>query len=329
MSSTRIVMGEAKKRQRISPGKLGMLDAVVRVVFALRKYWPLSDRSIHYEVLNDPPLRHTSKPDSRYVNDRACYKDLANLLTRARLTGVIPFEAIEDPTRKIATWLGYDDIASFVGVELAVFLSDFQRNRQHGQPCHLEIVGEKNTVESSIEGVAKYYGIPYTLGRGYCSLVPRKKMLGRFQASGKCKLALLVMSDFDPDGTIIATSFARSMRDDFGIPLALMIPVKVCLNWDQVQTRDLAEEFDIPDKKMKLAKFQAHQAKYGHHFHELEALSHEERAALLEEAIHEVLDANAFKSVIEEEEEQQAKIENARTQLEPLVRRTLKRLGLV
>jgi hypothetical protein len=328
VASTHIVMGDAKRRYAISPGKMGMLDAVVRIVRALDKYWPLSDRSIHYEVLNEPPLRHLSKPNSRYVNNRACYQDLTDLLTRARLNGVIPFEAIEDPTRKIVTWTGYDDVVSFARVELEIFLTGFRRDRQRGQPYHLEIVGEKNTVESSIKDVARHYGIPYTLGRGYCSLDPRKKMLARFQASRKGKLALLVLSDFDPDGDGIATSFAESMRDDFGVPMEEMRPVKVCLHWDQVRERNLAQEFDIAPEKMKQAKFQAHLAKYGNHFHELEALSHDDRADMLREAIHEVLDGDVFNTVWQEEKQQQVVIEQARKQIEPIVLRTLKRLGL-
>jgi len=80
---------------------------------------------------------------------------------------------------------------------------------------------------------------------------------------------------------------------------------------------------------MKLPKFQAHLAKYGNHFHELEALSHEVRARLLRESIHKVLDEDVFNAVLEEEKTQSSKIEQARKQLEPIVLRTLKRLGLL
>lgn len=47
------------------------------------EFWPLSDRSIHYALLNDPPLRHGGKPDAVYASDRASYHDLTNLLSRA------------------------------------------------------------------------------------------------------------------------------------------------------------------------------------------------------------------------------------------------------
>ena len=57
-------------------------------------------------------------------------------------------------------------------------------------------------------------------------------MAQRYWASGKEKLVLLVLSDFDPSGEDIAHSFARSMRDDFGI--SKIVPMKVALNRNQI-----------------------------------------------------------------------------------------------
>ena len=56
-----------------------------------------------------------------------------------------------------------------------------------------------------------------TSGRGFCSLPPRYETAKRYRASGKQKLVLLIVSDFDPDGEEIANSYARSFRDDFDI----------------------------------------------------------------------------------------------------------------
>ena len=61
----RVTIRGTLTRSRISDAKRPMLDAVQRVVRERRKYWPLSDRQIHYALLNDPLLRHASKPNSR------------------------------------------------------------------------------------------------------------------------------------------------------------------------------------------------------------------------------------------------------------------------
>ena len=65
------------------------------------------------------------------------------------------------------------------------------------QPVHLEMLGEKNTLASIIKPVAADYCIPLTLGRGFCSLPPRYDLACRSRKSGKDKLVLIVVSDFD------------------------------------------------------------------------------------------------------------------------------------
>jgi hypothetical protein len=219
-------IGEAKGRSQIGDAKWPMLLAVRKIMEEQAEYWPLSNRSIHYDLLNDPPLRHASKSGSRYRNDKKSYKDLCDLLTRARLFGHIPFAAISDRTRTVCNWNLFREPGQFVRRQLDTFLKGYWRNLQQSQPNHIEIVGEKNTVESSIRGVASEFCITYTLGRSYCSLDPRRRMAERFKASGKRLLIILILADFDPDGEEIAHSYAQSMRDDFGIDI---LPKKVCL----------------------------------------------------------------------------------------------------
>jgi hypothetical protein len=68
------LIGNNKKRKRISAAKVPMLNAAIAVINANEDFWPLSVRQIHYRLLGSgAPLRHASKPDSGYVNDRASY----------------------------------------------------------------------------------------------------------------------------------------------------------------------------------------------------------------------------------------------------------------
>ena len=75
---------------------------------------------------------------------------------------------------------------------------------------HIEIVGEKNTIEPIIRPVAARSCIPMTIGRGYCSLRPHYDIAQRFHKSGKDRLVLLMLSDHDPDSEEIAHSSAIS-----------------------------------------------------------------------------------------------------------------------
>jgi hypothetical protein len=162
-----------KHRARITAAKAPFLDAIQTVLDARREFWPLTDRQIHYALLNDPPLIHAGKPGSRYQNTTASYKALCELLTRARLAGRIPFSAIHDPTRPVEVWNVYPQPAPYLREQLAEFLQGYYRDLQQSQANQIEIVGEKNTIERIVSPVAAEYCIPLTIGRGYSSLPPR------------------------------------------------------------------------------------------------------------------------------------------------------------
>jgi hypothetical protein len=297
-----------KYRSQISDNKLPMLIAVKNIIESLQKYWPLSDRSIHYHLLTDPPLRHAKKIGSRYQNDRASYQDLCDLLTRARLVGEIPFAAIADPTRTVAAWSVYDDVGTYVRSRLENLFDDYWRDLMQTQPKHIEIVGEKNTLQGVIREVAMEYCIPYTIGRGYCSLDPRHQMSQRYRRSGKSKLIILVISDFDPEGEDIPHSFARSMRDDFGIED--IEARKVCLTYDQVRRWNLPQTFDA---KPSSSRYKGFAEKYGNRVHEVEALPVTDLSRILRDAIDSIIEIPAFNAEVDAEREDAASLSEIRT----------------
>jgi len=158
------------------------------------------------------------------------YKSLLDLLTRARLAGLVPMGQVADETRPVETWNVHGDVQDYIADEWEIFLRTYRRDLPASQPNHIELVAEKNTVAPVVMPVAQEYCVPTTIGRGYCSLPPRAAMVERYHRSGKEQFILLVVSDFDPDGEEIAHSLARSLRDDFGVDR--IEPVKVALTAD-------------------------------------------------------------------------------------------------
>jgi len=298
-----LAMGGWRRRAEITEAKRPLLNAVIRIINARREFWPLSDRQIHYALLNDPPLIHGSKPGSRYRNDVASYKAAVELLTRARLDGSIPMGCIADPTRPVTIWGVHSDAGAYVRKTLDGLFRGYWRNLMQSQPCHIEIIGEKLTVQSILRPVAMKYRIPLTIGRGYASLPARAGVAERFRKSGKDRLVLLLVSDFDPDGEQIAESFARSLRDDFDI--YDIHPVRVALTAQQV------ERYDLPPglkAKSGSSRFKGFVDRHGDDVWELEAL---EPAALQQEltnAIDAVLDRQAFNAELEAEKHDAAEL---------------------
>jgi ParB-like chromosome segregation protein Spo0J len=308
LGSLGIVLGERKKRSRISKAKRPMLQAAVAFIEQRRDFWPLSDRLIHYGMLNNPPLKHASKPDSRYVNDLKSYKNLCELLTRARLTGEIPMRAIEDETRAEVLVRAFPDVGAFVREESGLFLQHYCRDLQRSQPAHIEVLAEKLTVRSIVETVCDNYCLPLTIGRGFASLPPRYKMAERFRKSGKDRFTLIIVSDADPEGECIAESFARSMRDDFGI--TSINAVKAAL------TPAVARGLGLPTimvAKTGSSRRKGFVERHGEQVWELEALPPERLQELLREAIESVLDRVRFEQEIAAEKADAATLANLRT----------------
>jgi hypothetical protein len=306
---TAIDPGDRRGRCGISNAKFPMLQTVLRVLEDRQKFWPLSDRSIHYALLNAPPLRHASKPESTYANDRASYQDLTDLLTRARLAGLIPWSAIGDETRPVLLWQADSTVQLFVRRELDGFLVGYWRDYQQSQINHIEIVAEKLSVRQIIEPVAQEFCLPLTIGRGYCSIMPRREMAERFRRSGREQLVIIMLTDFDPDGECIAESFVRSMRDDFSI--AEVVAIKAAL------TREQVDRFELPPQmkaKAGSACYASFTDKHGDDVYELEALAPVDLQEALRASVRSVLDIEAFEHELMHEQADAAFLEGVRRQ---------------
>jgi hypothetical protein len=296
-------LGARKGRARITAAKEPFLDAINRVLAELKDYWPLSDRRIHYALLNDPPLIHAKKPKSRYRNDQKCYKAVCELVTRARLAGRVPFGAIADDTRPVSTWDVHPNVGPFVSRSVDDFLTGYCRDLTQGQPNHVEIVGEKLTIDGIVRPVASQYCVPYTIGRGYSSLPPRKAMYDRYRASGKAKLVILFLSDHDPEGWDLAEAFGKSMRDDFGVEAVVVI--KVALKPGQVRKLRLPPNADAKPSSSRYAKFSG---RFGPAAYELEAVPPATLEIWLDKAVRSVLDIERFNVQVEAEKRDAATI---------------------
>ena len=302
-----INVGTRGRRKVISKVKAEMVDAAIGIINRNRKYWPLSDRQIHYRLLNSPPLRNTKNLKSRYRNNRPSYQDVCDLLTRLRLTGDIPMHAIADPTRPTTSWAVHRNPQSFVYDELDNFLKGYRRNLQQTQPLHIEVVAEKMTVESIIRPICGRFNIPYTIGRGYPSLPARAEIVNRFRFGGKDRLLLLVLSDHDPEGINIGEVWLQSIREDFGEDAEA---VRVGLNPDHIERFALID--NKTEAKKSSARYNEFVRRYGKRVYELEALTPEQLQQILTEAIDSIVDAEQFNEELDYEKQDAARLQALR-----------------
>lgn len=176
-----------------------------------------------------------------------------------------------------------------------------------GQPAHVEIILEKSALKSVVLEVTEEFCVPLTVGRGFCSLSPRYDLVMRFRHSGKRRLVLLFLTDFDPDGEAIASSFARSLRDDFDIHE--VFAHKVLLNQADVVRYDLPSDLDAKKGSPNYKKFVE---QWGTQAVELDAVPAELIQEHLREAIERAIDINLFNRQVEAEANDAALIQAKR-----------------
>lgn len=292
-----MVLREGRPRYAFSSAKWEFLEAVKALIETLKEIWPLSVRKIFYGLLNDPPLTN-SKTRRRFGNNKASERALYDLLTRARNEGLINDDVIDDPTRPVTVWKVWPNLAAYYAEQMKHFLDSFWRDLLQSQPNHIEIVAEKNTLQSILSPVAAEFTIPITFGRGQCSRPPLSKIAKRFKATGKTKLIILALSDHDPDGEAIPHSIGQRLRDDFGIKEVEVI--RVALTREQVDSLNLPQNFERAKKKSPNYK------RYIATYHsdsvwELEAVPYTELRTLLKTAIESVIDRKAFNAEVAQE----------------------------
>ncbi|NDH68701.1 MAG: hypothetical protein EBY22_12515 [Gammaproteobacteria bacterium] len=231
--------------------------------------------------LNDLPTKMTS---------------LSGLLT-TDFCGALNEEYFKDDVSVREETLTNSVFVEFIERETRYFLTGFARNLMAEQKSHIEVVLEKNALRSVVLEVTQAYCIPLTVSRGYCSIGPRHDISQRYFRSGKDRLILLFLTDFDPDGQEIAKSFAQSMRNDFGIQN--LVAHKVLLNHQDILENDLPSDMDAKVSSPHYLKFVS---EFGTKVVELDAAPVSLIQNKLKEAIEAVINIETFNRQLELEE---------------------------
>ncbi|WP_442485134.1 hypothetical protein [Aeoliella sp. SH292] len=310
----------SSRRFGISNQKAEHVSHVKRVIFEDRRnYWPLSLRGVHYAMLNYTFLRNTNRK-LPYKNDPESYAATSDLLTRLRISGVIPWEAITDGTRPAETFAPFSDVRQFVQQEVNSLFGGYWRDLLQTQPNYVEVLVEKNTVFHMATQVTRRFQIPTSSGRGFNSIDSLHEVYARYLHSGKENLILVVLSDYDPEGEMIPHSAGRILRDDFGVEAPVIIKAGV--------TREQIAKYNLPSQNFAKETSSNHEwfvdrNDGGNSVYELEALSPDDMLRDLRDTITRVLDMSVFNAECAREREEAVYLQSARDH----AREALKGLG--
>ena len=299
-----------KKKRSAIVQKRSLAEAIIQTVkHRYATVGSTSDRKIFYLLLNISDLLRNDVRQTPFENSPECYQDVTDMLTRLRLDGSIPFDAITDETRPVVLWNTHRHVGTFIADQTEHFLCDYWRDLLQSQPNHEELLIEKNTVASDLRGIAAKYTMPMTSGRGYSSLPPRKAMVDRFRESGREKLIVIVVADLDPKGQDIPNAFGLSLRDDFNIEPDRLVIIKAALTHKQTQELDLHEGQMAKDDSSRYDRFVD---AYGERCWELEAVPTDTLRGIVEATIRRTIDLEAFNGELAKQEQEKDELDDHR-----------------
>jgi len=170
------------------------------------------------------------------------YAKLSTLLVKARMAGVVDWDAIEDRLRRpfLPYWV--------TDVEDAIqdTVRQYRLDRQEGQEVYIELWVEKDALSGVLKRITSKYHINLMVNRGYSSLSAMYDAFNRFMHVGK-KTLILYLGDHDPSGLDMVRDI-RERLQEFGMT-----------HYDQEDFEEAYGEGDFTIKHIGLTKEQIEQ----------------------------------------------------------------------
>lgn len=235
-------------------------------------------------------------------NKQAQYKRLGRIVDDARQAGLLDWDTIEDRTRNVerpSVWTSPESI-------IAAVAEQYQEDPWRGQRYRPEIWIEKDALVGVVEPVATRFKVPYFACRGYTSQSEAYAAGKRFAAYRRQGFTPIVLhlGDHDPSGL--------HMTEDNGTRLGLFARGNVevrrlALNMDQI------EQYDPPPNPAKEtdSRFESYAAEYGESSWELDALDPDVIDQLIEDALRDLIDQDAWDAAEAREAEAKEGLEKA------------------
>lgn len=250
--------------------------------------YTLTLRQIYYQFVARGLLENT---------DRS-YKNLGGIINRARLAGLISWEAIEDRNREHHDfWYREDEVEAIKILPRYIRFDQWER-----QPCYVEVWVEKEALGNVISRACDPFLVPHMACKGYLSASEAWRAGQRF--GGKLNQGkhcfLIHLGDHDPSG-IDMTRDNKDRLNLFTGDSGRVEVIRLALNMDQV------EQYDPPPNptKMKDSRAKDYIKKFGHTSWELDALE----PAVMEKMIKEQIEGYINPDFWDEVERQEYEVE--------------------
>lgn len=245
----------------------------------------LTVRQLYYQFVRRNLIENTERS----------YNKMIATMTKARLAGLISWEAIEDRNRS-TTLYSYEESENQVlyGIEYGIRYDYWSR-----QDHYLEVWVEKDALSGIISKACRKFDVPHMACKGYLSASEAWRAGNRFkeaQERGK-NCVLIHLGDHDPSGMDMTRDNAE--RLDLFTDYAGVDVQRIALNMDQV------EHYNPPPNPAKITDTRStgYIERFGAKSWELDALEPEVLDQLIEEKIKSYIDFTVWKDIKSQEHE--------------------------
>lgn len=289
------------------------LQMISRINTILDNYeaqgYDLSLRQLYYQLVSQNLVPNTEKS----------YKNVGNLVSDARLAGLIDWNMIRDRGRNTSHGAHCESIGEALGAAVYTLNVDMWAR----QSAYCEVFVEKQALEGVLEPVCTELDIPFTANKGYSSssaMYDASKRYLRAAEAGK-ELHILYLGDHDPSGIDMSRDvddrfllFIATVLDGYGRPFT---PDKLgsmdhphqlhrlALNMDQV------DRYHPPENPAKLTDTRAEDyvRRFGRSSWELDALEPSILADLVKTAVRKLIDPDIWEEDLERQRAGRAELQ--------------------
>ncbi len=227
-------------------------------------------------------------------NKKKAYKRLGNIISDARLAGLIDWDAIEDRTRNLSGNTHW----AHPGQIVRAAARSFQLDHWEGQKCRPEVWIEKEALVGVIDSICKELDVDYFACKGYVSQSEMWSAAQRLRGYGLNDQTPIIihLGDHDPSGI----DMTRDIEDRQVLFRAFGCDIKrIALNMDQVK------QYNPPPNPAKFtdSRCNGYIVKYGYESWELDALEPRVLRDLIRDAVSVYRDDETYNEIIEREKE--------------------------
>lgn len=268
--------------------KLQLIDKINEVI---RNYiaqgYSLTLRQVYYQLVARAIIENNEKS----------YKNVGNLISDARLAGLIDWNSIEDRTRNMRGNSHWSSPGSIINSAAYSYHLD----HWEGQDYYVEVWVEKDALIGIVGQICGQLDVNFFSCRGYVS---QSEMWGAAQRlkirqdQGQ-NVVLLHLGDHDPSGK----DMSRDIQDRLRIFEAYNVEFhRLALNMNQI------EEYNPPPNPAKLTDSRATQYidEFGYDSWELDALEPQVISDLIESNVKKYRNERLYNKILEREKKEKS-----------------------